>query len=497
MVTALFGVLLILQLKAAAALEPCIDYETIWMGYGYRSSHFNSYSTQISLCDSDLDEAAWYRFDFDAGTQLIETAVSPWYCGTQSPIWVNGSHPTSEGRVIRKVCATVHNNDCWWSGNISIQLCNQAPDSFYVYQLAIPEGCPLAYCVDAATQKQCLPPLIWIQDEFRCGENATKPPTVAPSSTTPYTRITSTTSTTPAIPSDWSPWESPSSCSKPCDYGTETRKRKCENLPCDGASSENQLCNTYNCKELEEEKTKGIIIEFSSTQNTMLTVVENEKRVNELMRQSINSLCSANASLCCGVNIDRVPPNGIVYVTYSDIYTPQGYPKENSDVIVDEKVIAVVNTDIYQSVCQGGSGRISKRQSEPSGKKYITFEVMAMAVTDCSDQINKETGLNVNSYKDPAKIEETEESEDCPTTTCVIPILIGCVIGIAGISCLAVAISKCSKKANQVQSPPPYSYRKDTELPETNDQAYVTVGLPIYVVADSSQAGLPPVYPEK
>ena len=48
-------------------------------------------------------------------------------------------------------------------------------------------------------------------------------------------------------------------------------------------------------------------------------------------------------------------------------------------------------------------------------------------------------------YKDPAKIQDSEESEDCPTTTCVIPIVIGCVIGVAGIVCLAVAIScKCS-----------------------------------------------------
>lgn len=52
-----------------------------------------------------------------------------------------------------------------------------------------------------------------------------------------------------------------------------------------------------------------------------------------------------------------------------------------------EKVIAVVNTDTDNNVCQGNSFRISKRQSEPAGKKHISFDVLAMAVTDCSDQI--------------------------------------------------------------------------------------------------------------
>ena len=38
----------------------------------------------------------WYRFDYDAGNRLIERPVEPWFCGTQAPIWINGSHPTGK-----------------------------------------------------------------------------------------------------------------------------------------------------------------------------------------------------------------------------------------------------------------------------------------------------------------------------------------------------------------------------------------------------------------
>lgn len=49
----------------------------------------------------------------------------------------------------------------------------------------------------------------------------------------------------------------------------------------------------------------------------------------------------------------------------------------------------MVNADVDLTVCHGKSGRISKRQSEAAGEKYISFDVMAMAVTDCSPKINQ------------------------------------------------------------------------------------------------------------
>lgn len=36
----------------------------------------------------------WYRFEHDAGNRLVERPVEPWHCGTEAPIWMNGTHPT-------------------------------------------------------------------------------------------------------------------------------------------------------------------------------------------------------------------------------------------------------------------------------------------------------------------------------------------------------------------------------------------------------------------
>ena len=72
--------------------------------------------------------------------------------------------------VTAEVCATYSStNVCGWNGTVRIQLCNESGSEYFVYLLAVPPGCPLAYCVDAASRKRCVPPLVWIPDEFKCG----------------------------------------------------------------------------------------------------------------------------------------------------------------------------------------------------------------------------------------------------------------------------------------------------------------------------------------
>lgn len=72
--------------------------------------------------------------------------------------------------VIAEVCTTYSSsNVCGWNGMVRIQLCNDSGSEYFVYQLAVPPGCALAYCVDAASRKQCVPPLVWLPEEFKCG----------------------------------------------------------------------------------------------------------------------------------------------------------------------------------------------------------------------------------------------------------------------------------------------------------------------------------------
>ena len=52
-----------------------------------------------------------------------------------------------------------------------------------------------------------------------------------------------------------------------------------------------------------------------------------------------------------------------------------------------DKVIAVVNADTDLNICQGNPSRITRRQSETVGKKYISFDAMAKAVENCSERI--------------------------------------------------------------------------------------------------------------
>src|SRR6218665_277831 len=72
--------------------------------------------------------------------------------------------------VTAQVCATsTSTNICGWKGTVHIRLCNESGSEYFVYLLPVPPGCPLAYCVDAASHKECIPPEVWLEDEFRCG----------------------------------------------------------------------------------------------------------------------------------------------------------------------------------------------------------------------------------------------------------------------------------------------------------------------------------------
>ena len=93
-------------------------------------------------CDNNLNYG-WYRFLNISGITMPTTCPPPFTCGTTSPGWLSGNHPTvEEGEVSRIVCFTRRPNMCCRdSHKIRVRNCT----SFYVYRL-IPTRCNFRFC---------------------------------------------------------------------------------------------------------------------------------------------------------------------------------------------------------------------------------------------------------------------------------------------------------------------------------------------------------------
>jgi Notch-like protein len=74
---------------------------------------------------------------------MASTCLPDGICGTLTPGWMNGTHPTvADGNVTRKVCYTEYSDCCQYSNNIEVVNCGQ----YYVYKLSPPPACYLRYC---------------------------------------------------------------------------------------------------------------------------------------------------------------------------------------------------------------------------------------------------------------------------------------------------------------------------------------------------------------
>ena len=67
-----------------------------------------------------------------AGTKMPEKPPPVYYCGTNSPGWLQGSHPTQRGQsVSRKVCHNWSGKTCYSSRMITVSNCGD----YFVYNL--------------------------------------------------------------------------------------------------------------------------------------------------------------------------------------------------------------------------------------------------------------------------------------------------------------------------------------------------------------------------
>ncbi|XP_032098739.1 uromodulin isoform X1 [Sapajus apella] len=98
-------------------------------------------------CDTDL--RGWYRFVGQGGVRLAETCVPVLRCNTAAPMWLNGTHPSSdEGIVSRTACAHWSDHCCLWDASVQVKAC---AGGYYVYNLTAPPECHLAYCTDPSS----------------------------------------------------------------------------------------------------------------------------------------------------------------------------------------------------------------------------------------------------------------------------------------------------------------------------------------------------------
>ncbi|VFV43153.1 uromodulin precursor [Lynx pardinus] len=108
----------------------------------WRSSEYGAGYT----CDSGL--SGWYRFVGQGGVRLADTCVPVLSCNTAAPMWLNGTHPSSdEGIVSRTTCAHWRGHCCLWDTPVQVKACA----GYYVYNLTAPPECYLAYCTDPSS----------------------------------------------------------------------------------------------------------------------------------------------------------------------------------------------------------------------------------------------------------------------------------------------------------------------------------------------------------
>ncbi|XP_009305230.1 uncharacterized protein isoform X1 [Danio rerio] len=134
------------------SVDPCYNYTSLdepWRSTDNSYFYYNYY--YYSMCDYNVEWNGWYRlFDNNQSTQMPESCVNPYMCGSYNPMWLNGSHPELEdGVVLRQVCVSGWSGCCAYTSEpIRVKAC---PGDYYVYEFVKPMFCG-AYCIEATNQ---------------------------------------------------------------------------------------------------------------------------------------------------------------------------------------------------------------------------------------------------------------------------------------------------------------------------------------------------------
>ncbi|XP_072454079.1 pancreatic secretory granule membrane major glycoprotein GP2-like [Notamacropus eugenii] len=128
--------------SAHVCFDPCDNYTTL-----VESWRSLNQTSDDKTCDSDKE--GWYRFSGPGGVRIPEECVPNHRCGTDAPMWLNGTHPSKEEGIVNlTACAHWSNNCCLWNTVVQVKACT---GGFYVYKLNGTPTCDLAYCTDPST----------------------------------------------------------------------------------------------------------------------------------------------------------------------------------------------------------------------------------------------------------------------------------------------------------------------------------------------------------
>ncbi|XP_062999544.1 uromodulin [Elgaria multicarinata webbii] len=124
--------------RSVSCSDPCMSHTVL--DQTWRSTSYGSGS------NCDRDKRGWYRFIGSGGERMPESCVPINRCNTHAPMWLNGTHPTSEaGTVTRIACAHWNGNCCSWSIPVQVKAC---VGGYYVYKFDGTPACTLSYCTD-------------------------------------------------------------------------------------------------------------------------------------------------------------------------------------------------------------------------------------------------------------------------------------------------------------------------------------------------------------
>ncbi|XP_068080923.2 uncharacterized protein si:ch73-181m17.1 isoform X2 [Danio rerio] len=134
------------------SVDPCYNYNSLdepWRATDH--PYYDKYYYYNVMCDYNAwSWNGWYRLFYNGqSVQMPESCVSAGMCGTNYPLWLNGSHPRLEdGVVTREVCGSSWSGCCSFKSHpIQVKAC---PGNYYVYEFVRPQLCS-AYCADIST----------------------------------------------------------------------------------------------------------------------------------------------------------------------------------------------------------------------------------------------------------------------------------------------------------------------------------------------------------
>ncbi|XP_069841014.1 uromodulin-like [Dendropsophus ebraccatus] len=113
------------SLSSYVCKDPCTSYTNQTGGVSSATNRYYSYYKSPY-------PYGWYRMNGSA-VQIPEYCVPSGTCGIDTPIWLNGAHPTIvDGIVSQTACVNWDNQCCRWTFPLSIKAC---PGGYYVYKL--------------------------------------------------------------------------------------------------------------------------------------------------------------------------------------------------------------------------------------------------------------------------------------------------------------------------------------------------------------------------